>query len=40
MGVLKHYKELLPITPATPDVNLEEGCTPLIKTWNKTLRKI
>lgn len=30
MGVLKHYKELLPITEATPDVNLEEGSTPLI----------
>ena len=30
MGVLKHYKELLPVTEATPNVNLEEGMTPLI----------
>ena len=30
MGVLKRYKELLPVTAATPDVNLEEGSTPLI----------
>ncbi len=30
MGVLKHYRELLPITDATPNVNLEEGSTPLI----------
>ena len=30
MGVLKHYKELLPITSSTPNVNLEEGSTPLI----------
>ena len=30
MGVLRHYRELLPITDKTPDVNLEEGMTPLI----------
>ena len=30
MGVLKRYGELLPITPSTPQVNLEEGSTPLI----------
>ncbi|MBR1672722.1 MAG: threonine synthase [Fretibacterium sp.] len=30
MGVLRRYKELLPVTPSTPDVNLEEGSTPLI----------
>ena len=30
MGVLNHYKELLPITDKTPIVNLEEGLTPLI----------
>ena len=30
MGVLNHYKELLPITDKTPIVNLEEGMTPLI----------
>ena len=30
MGVLKHYRELLPVTDATPNVNLEEGMTPLI----------
>ena len=30
MGVLKHYKELLPVTSSTPNVNLEEGSTPLI----------
>ena len=29
MGVLKHYRELLPITNNTPDVNLEEGITTL-----------
>ena len=31
MGVLKRYGELLPLTPATPPVNLEEGSTPLIE---------
>ena len=31
MGVLKRYKELLPVTEATPPVNLEEGSTPLIE---------
>ena len=30
MGILKRYRELLPLTAATPDVNLEEGSTPLI----------
>ena len=30
MGVLKHYRELLPLTDKTPNVNLEEGMTPLI----------
>ena len=30
MGVLNHYKDLLPITDKTPIVNLEEGMTPLI----------
>ena len=30
MGVLKRYKDLLPVTEATPPVNLEEGSTPLI----------
>ena len=30
MGILKRYRELLPLTAATPDVNLEEGATPLI----------
>ena len=30
MGVLNHYKNLLPITDKTPIVNLEEGMTPLI----------
>ncbi|MBR0169019.1 MAG: pyridoxal-phosphate dependent enzyme, partial [Synergistaceae bacterium] len=30
MGVLKHYRELLPVTDKTPAVNLEEGMTPLI----------
>ncbi len=30
MGVLKHYKNLLPVNQNTPDVNLEEGNTPLI----------
>ena len=30
MGVLKHYRELLPVTDSTPNVNLEEGSTPLI----------
>ena len=30
MGVLNHYKDLLPITENTPLVNLEEGMTPLI----------
>ncbi len=30
MGVLKHYRELLPVTDKTPNVNLEEGMTPLI----------
>ena len=31
MGLLKRYKELLPVTQATPDVNLEEGSTPFIE---------
>ena len=30
MGVLKRYAKLLPVTAATPEVNLEEGSTPLI----------
>ena len=31
MGVLKRYRELLPVTPNTPLVSLEEGSTPLIE---------
>lgn len=31
MGVLKRYRDLLPVTDKTPDVNLEEGSTPLIE---------
>lgn len=31
MGVLKRYKSLLPVNNNTPDVNLEEGLTPLIE---------
>ena len=30
MGLLERYSKLLPVTPATPSVNLEEGSTPLI----------
>ena len=30
MGILARYADLLPVTPATPSVNLEEGSTPLI----------
>ena len=30
MGILARYAALLPVTPATPPVNLEEGSTPLI----------
>ena len=30
MGILTRYAALLPVTPATPPVNLEEGSTPLI----------
>ncbi len=30
MGVLKKYGDLLPLTDRTPNVNLEEGSTPLI----------
>ncbi|MDO4786992.1 MAG: threonine synthase [Fretibacterium sp.] len=30
MGILARYAELLPVTPATPPVSLEEGSTPLI----------
>jgi threonine synthase len=30
MGVLKRYREYLPITQRTPSVNLEEGSTPLV----------
>ena len=30
MGILARYAALLPVTPATPAVNLEEGSTPLI----------
>ena len=30
MGILARYAALLPVTSATPPVNLEEGSTPLI----------
>ncbi|MBQ7569932.1 MAG: pyridoxal-phosphate dependent enzyme, partial [Synergistaceae bacterium] len=31
MGVLKRYRDLLPVNNNTPNVNLEEGSTPLIE---------
>ena len=31
VGVLPKYKEYLPVTPATPMVNLGEGDTPLVR---------
>ena len=31
MGILIRYKDLLPVTAATPSVSLEEGGTPLIR---------
>ena len=31
IGVLKHYKDLLPVTDATPMISLGEGDTPLVK---------
>lgn len=31
MGVLKRYGAILPVTKKTPDVNLEEGSTPLVR---------
>ena len=31
IGVLKRYSQLLPVSPATPEVNLGEGDTPLVE---------
>ncbi len=34
MGVLARYREYLPIGPGTPDVDLHEGSTPLVRSGN------
>ena len=34
MGVLARYRELLPVGPATPEVDLNEGSTPLVRSHN------
>ena len=34
MGVIARYRELLPVTEATPDVDLHEGSTPLVRSRN------
>src|SRR5437660_4213185 len=34
MGVIARYREHLPIGPATPDVDLSEGSTPLVPSRN------
>jgi len=34
MGVIARYREHLPITPATPEVDLREGSTPLVPSRN------
>ncbi|MFH1639766.1 MAG: threonine synthase [Chloroflexota bacterium] len=34
MGVLRHYKEFLPVTAKTPDFTLGEGDTPLVRCRN------
>ena len=34
MGVIARYRELLPVGPATPEVDLNEGSTPLVRSRN------
>ncbi len=34
MGVIARYRDLLPITPQTPEVDLQEGSTPLVRSRN------
>src|SRR5437588_13126279 len=34
LGVIARYRERLPIGPATPDVGLNEGPTPLVRSHN------
>jgi threonine synthase len=34
LGVIARYRELLPIGPATPEVDLQEGSTPLVPSRN------
>ena len=34
MGVIARYREHLPVTPATPEVDLSEGSTPLVASRN------
>ncbi|TME23633.1 MAG: pyridoxal-phosphate dependent enzyme, partial [Chloroflexi bacterium] len=34
MGVIARYREHLPIGPATPEVDLSEGSTPLVPSSN------
>src|SRR6266581_595390 len=34
MGVIARYREFLPVGPATPDVDLAEGSTPLVPSRN------
>jgi threonine synthase len=34
LGVIARYRELLPVGPATPDVDLNEGSTPLVPSRN------
>src|SRR5574338_400399 len=37
-GVIEHYREFLPISPATPIISLGEGNTPLIYSWRLSER--
>ena len=34
MGVIARYREHLPVGPATPEVDLNEGSTPLVQSHN------
>src|SRR3989442_12555637 len=34
MGVIARYREHLPIGPATPEIDLQEGSTPLVPSRN------